>query len=209
MKTFPIQLKSGYARFTHGRLLEERARYEVLAQEGQRPDVLVISCCDSRVTPAAIFDTGPGELFVIRNVANLVPPFQPDGDLHGTSAAVEYAVLGLKVGHIVVMGHGRCGGIQAYVNGVEDLGRGTDFIGKWMSLVAPAAEGLEHLPHEEQCSQLERRGVVNSLKNLRSFPMIAEREKAGKLMLHGAFFDVHSGLLEIYDKETKAFLPCT
>jgi carbonic anhydrase len=208
MKTFPIALKTGYDRFRSGKLEAERARYELLALEGQNPDVLVISCCDSRVTPAAIFDTGPGELFVIRNVANLVPQFSPNGDYHGTSAAVEYAVLGLKVGHIVVMGHGRCGGIRAYVEGVEDLGEGTDFIGHWMSIVAPAAKGLEHLPPAEQCAQLERRAVVHTLQNLRSFPIIKAREDAGKLSLHGAFFDVHSGVLEVYDKETKEFLPC-
>ena len=207
MKFFPFALKEGYERFRTGRLAEEKARYEILAREGQNPDVLVISCCDSRVTPAAIFDTGPGELFVIRNVANLVPPFSPNGDYHGTSAAVEYAVLGLKVGHIVVMGHGRCGGIKAYLDGVTDMGNGTAFIGKWMSIVEPAAAGLDDIPVEERGKVLERRAVVHSLENLRTFPMIREGEEAGSLMLHGAFFDVKSGVLEIYDRASKVFEP--
>ncbi|MCA3667517.1 MAG: carbonic anhydrase, partial [Methylobacterium sp.] len=112
---FPTRLMEGYNTFREGRLPRERARFEEMAENGQKPEIMVIACCDSRVSPEVIFDARPGELFVVRNVANLVPPYSPDGELHGTSAALEFAVQALKVRHIVVMGHGRCGGVHSYV----------------------------------------------------------------------------------------------
>ena len=112
---FPARLLQGYADFKASRLPQERARFEEMAENGQRPEIMIIACCDSRVSPEVIFDARPGELFVVRNVANLVPPYSPDGELHGTSAALEFAVQALKVKHIVVMGHGRCGGVHAFV----------------------------------------------------------------------------------------------
>lgn len=206
MTDFPPLLIEGYERFRKGKLEQKREIYEQLATEGQNPDILLIGCCDSRSSPATIFDTGPGELFVIRNVANLVPPFMPTGEYHGTSAAIEFAVIGLKVKDIVVMGHCQCGGIKAYLDGISDLGEGTNFIGKWVSMIAPAAKGIKDLPSEKQAEALERLTIINSLKNLRTFPMIQEREKAGELRIHGVYFDVGSGSLEIYDEAQECFV---
>src|ERR1700716_991912 len=136
--SLPPRLIEGYEAFRTGRLPAEQYRYRDLAERGQTPEILVIGCCDSRVSPEVIFDAGPGELFVARNVANLVPPYAPDGGYHGVSAALEYAVLVLRVRHIVVLGHARCGGIAAYAN---DAPPG-DFIGKWISLLTPAAASV-------------------------------------------------------------------
>ena len=141
---FPSRLLRGYAAFRDQRLPQESARYRILAETGQRPRTMIIGCCDSRAAPETIFDAAPGELFVIRNVANLVPPYDPDGEYHGTSAAIEFGVMGLKVRYILVMGHGRCGGVQAYIAS-RDAGANAPeepsaFIGKWISLVAHGRE---------------------------------------------------------------------
>lgn len=144
MTHLPERLLSGYRNFMSGRYSSESERYERLAREGQKPQTMVIACCDSRAAPETIFDAGPGELFVVRNVANLVPPYAPDSEFHGTSAALEFAVQALKVKHIVVMGHGRCGGISAALGGLSEPLSPGDFIGKWMSLVAPAAEAISN-----------------------------------------------------------------
>ena len=143
---FPKRLTEGYENFLNGRFPRERERFEELAEQGQNPEILLIGCCDSRVSPELIFDAGPGEMFVLRNVANLVPPYQPNDDYHGTSAAIEFAVMGLKVKHIVVMGHAQCGGVKAYAELQHDpymrpLAPG-DFIGGWIKLLAPAAENI-------------------------------------------------------------------
>src|SRR5687768_9674593 len=126
--SFPARLIDGYRSFLAGRLPEEQSRYRELAEQGQSPQIMVIGCCDSRVPPEVIFDASPGELFVVRNVANLVPPYAPDGDYHGTSAALEFAVQALKVRHIVILGHAQCGGIKAFADGAAPLSKG-DFIG--------------------------------------------------------------------------------
>src|SRR5690606_19314601 len=139
MTGLPDRLLNGYRNFIDGRYASESGRYRDLAKSGQTPEIMIIACCDSRSAPETIFDAGPGELFVVRNVANLVPPYQPNSDFHGTSAALEFAVQSLKVRHIVVMGHGRCGGIHAALSpDAAPLSPG-DFIGKWISLVRPAA----------------------------------------------------------------------
>src|SRR5919199_3838003 len=139
---FPQRLTEGYRAFLKGRFAGERARYEMLAKTGQRPEIMVVGCVDSRVSPEVIFDASPGELLVVRNVAALVPPYEPDRDSqHGTSAALEFAVQALRVKHIVVMGHAYCGGIAAFADDIEPLSPG-DFIGRWMSQIAPAAESL-------------------------------------------------------------------
>src|SRR6201988_4588209 len=136
---FPPRLIEGYRGFADGRLRHEQDRYRELAEGGQSPEVMVIGCCDSRGSPEGIFDARPGELFVVRNVANIVPPYEPDGHAHGVSAALEFGVAALKVKHIVVLGHARCGGVRAYAEDAAPLSPG-DFIGKWMSLMGPAAE---------------------------------------------------------------------
>src|SRR6187200_3726019 len=137
MASFPQHLLDGYRTFTSQRLPTEQSRYRELSERGQSPAVMVIGCCDSRVSPEVIFDAGPGELFVVRNVANLVPPFETGGSYHGVSAALEFGVGALKVKHIVVLGHAHCGGVRAYAEDAAPISPG-DFIGQWMSLIAPA-----------------------------------------------------------------------
>jgi len=209
MQSFPDTLLNGYRNFMSGRYVDERERYRTLAELGQNPSTLVIACCDSRSAPEIIFDAGPGELFVIRNVANMVPPYEPDGNFHSTSSALEFAVLSLKVSDIVVMGHGRCGGIRAALDpNAEPLSPG-DFIGRWMGLLKPAAEQIQSndimTPAERQTA-LERISIRNSLDNLRSFPEIKAREEEGKVHLHGAWFDISTGELWVMDPETRDFI---
>ncbi len=208
MAHLPEILLKGYRNFMSGRYASESSRYRSLAREGQAPETMVIACCDSRAAPEAIFDAGPGELFVVRNVANLVPPYSPDGEYHSTSAALEFAVQSLKVSHIVVMGHGRCGGIRAALDpGAEPLSPG-DFIGKWMSLVAPAAEtvsGNSMMTAAERQTALERISIRYSLANLRTFPCVSILERKERLSLHGAWFDISSGELWIMNPETGDF----
>jgi len=209
MQRFPATLLDGYRNFMSGRYADARDRYRTLAEHGQSPSTLVIACSDSRAAPELIFDSGPGELFVVRNVANMVPPYEPDSNFHATSAALEFAVLALKVTDIVVMGHGRCGGIRAALDpDAEPLSPG-DFIGRWMSLVRPAAEQIQSndvmTPGERQTA-LERVSIRNSIDNLRTFPEIKAREEAGDIQLHGAWFDISTGELWVMDAETRDFI---
>ncbi|MCT8989111.1 carbonic anhydrase [Chelativorans sp. SCAU2101] len=209
MAPFPPRLLAGYRNFMAGRYAAESARYRSLAREGQSPETMVIACCDSRAAPETIFDAGPGELFVLRNVANLVPPYAPDDRHHGTSAALEFAVQSLKVKNIVVMGHGRCGGIHAALNpSAEPLSPG-DFIGQWMGLVAPAAEVVASntlmTPAERQTA-LERISIRYQIQNLRTFPCVRILEEKGRLALHGAWFDISEGELWVMDAETGDFV---
>jgi len=206
--TFPERLTSGYRSFLGERFQRERSRYEALA-EGQRPEIMIIGCCDSRVSPEVIFDASPGEMFVVRNVANLVPPYEPGGEYHGTSAALEFAVQALKVKHIVVLGHARCGGIRAFADpGDEPLSPG-DFIGKWMTLVAPAAEqaGARGSNLAEYLTRLELAAIGHSISNLMTFPCIRTLVERGKLQLHGAYFGVADGVLLVRDPATGEFSP--
>ena len=162
---------------------------------------MVIGCCDSRVSPEVIFDAGPGELFVMRNVANLVPPYSPDGMLHGVSAALEFAVQALKVRHIVVLGHARCGGIRAFTEPDAPLSFG-DFIGKWMALIAPAEAMVgarNGRPEADYLAALEQASIVNTLDNLMSFPFVLAAVDERRLQLHGAYFDVATGLMSVRD----------
>lgn len=209
MQRFPNSLLDGYRNFMSGRYAHERDRYRSLAEDGQDPKILVIACCDSRSAPETIFDAGPGELFVVRNVANMVPPYEPDGQFHATSAALEFAVQVLKVSDIVVMGHGRCGGIRAALDpNAEPLSSG-DFIGRWMALVRPAAEQIQSndvMTAAERQTALERVSIRNSIDNLRSFPDIKALEEAGSLKLHGAWFDISTGELWVMDAKTRDFV---
>jgi len=169
---------------------------------------MVIGCCDSRVSPEVIFDARPGELFVVRNVANLVPPYAPDSAHHAVSSALEFAVQALKVKHIVVLGHARCGGIRAYAEHGTPLSPG-DFIGKWMELIAPAAETLGQPPcyadFAAYLTQLEQASIVKTLDNLMTFPWVAALVEGSQLELHGAYFDVATGLLSVRDPATGTF----
>lgn len=208
MSHLPDTLLTGYRDFMNGRYATESERYRTLAKEGQKPETLVIACCDSRAAPETIFNASPGELFVVRNVANLIPPYQPDDKLHATSAALEFAVQSLKVKHIVVLGHGRCGGIRAALDpSAEPLSPG-DFIGRWMSMVAPAAKVVaenEMMTAVERQTALERISIRFSIANLRSFPCVDILEKKGRLTLHGAWFDISSGELWAMDPVTGDF----
>lgn len=208
MSHLPERLIQGYRNFMSGRYAQESERYRTLAREGQTPETLVIACCDSRAAPETIFDAAAGELFVIRNVANLVPPYSPDGEFHSTSAALEFAVQSLKVKNIVVMGHGRCGGIRAALDqNPQPLSPG-DFIGKWMSLIKPSAEavaGNTHMTASERETALERISIRYSIENLRTFPCVSILERKERLTLYGAWFDISTGELWAMNRETGDF----
>ena len=206
MTHLPERLANGYRNFMSGRYASERDRYRALAREGQEPHTMVIACCDSRAAPETIFDAGPGELFVVRNVANLVPPYAPDDNYHGTSAALEFAVQSLKVSSVLVLGHGRCGGIRAALSpGATPLSPG-DFIGRWMNMVAPAAETVSKImTSSERQTALERISIRYSLANLRTFPCVKILESKGRLTLYGAWFDISTGELWVMNPETGDF----
>ena len=208
MSAFPERLLAGYRSFVSGRFEHEQERYRSLAKAGQAPAIMLIGCCDSRAAPETIFDAGPGEVFVLRNVANLVPPYEPDGEYHGTSAALEFAVTVLKVRHVVVLGHGRCGGISSALSAAADQAPADGFLGKWMSLLGPAADaisGMSLLTGGERQTALERISIRFSIANLRTFPFVTEQEEHGTLSLHGAWFDISSGELWVLDPDAGDF----
>jgi carbonic anhydrase len=198
------RLIDGYRAFKAGRWPEERAHYEELAHLGQHPEYLVIACSDSRADPATIFSAAPGELFVIRNVAGIVPPMEADSGHRGTSAALAFAVVQLKVREILVLGHAQCGGIAAALDG--SLVAGVPFIGSWIELLTPALglsanvrdESQRHIAMERDCIRL-------SLANLMTFPFVRERVESGKLRLHGARFGIADGKLEVLNPESDLF----
>lgn len=189
------RLIDGYRRFRTEVWPAERARYEALARGGQSPQTLVIACSDSRVDPQTVFGAGPGELFVVRNVAGLAPPFSPDARAHGTSAALEFGVRVLKVASIVVLGHAQCGGVQAMVEGAPQEAR--DFVEPWMRIAAPALERIPpNVPAADLLNYCEMEVVRLSLGNLMTFPWIAEAVAAGRLELAGFRFGIRTGVLE-------------
>jgi carbonic anhydrase len=207
MAPFPQHLLQGYRTFISQRLPTEQSRYRELSERGQSPEVMVIGCCDSRVSPEVIFDAGPGELFVVRNVANLVPVYAPDGGAHGVSAALEYAVQVLRVKHIVVLGHAQCGGIRAFIDKLAPLSPG-DFIGRWMSMFIKPGEKVgqrEHETMQDFTTRIEKAAVFRSLENLMTFPCVQILVERGKLHLHGAYFGVAEGSLSVLDPVTKEF----
>ena len=192
------QLLEGYRRFRANVWPAERARYQALAEGGQRPETLVVACSDSRVDPRTIFDAAPGELFVVRNVAGLVPPWQPDANYHGTSAALEYAVRVLGVARIVVLGHAQCGGVQAMVEGAPEHAR--EFMAPWMKIAESVLHKLSsRLEGEAARGHCEAEVVRLSLANLATFPWIADAVAAGRLTLHGFHFDIRTGVLTRLD----------
>ncbi len=187
------RLIAGYRRFRETEWPGRRALFETLAREGQSPRAMVVACSDSRVDPAMIFGAGPGELFILRNVAALVPPFQPDAQFHATSAALEFGVRVLEVSDLIVLGHGMCGGVRALLEGAPAAAR--DFLAPWMGIAETAKRRvLECRPADKQTA-CEREAVKLSLENLRTFPWIAERVADGRLLLHGATFDIRFGVL--------------
>ena len=197
-------LLDGYRRFQDRGWQRERARWAELS-EGQNPKVMVIACSDSRVDPAQVFDTSPGEIFVVRNIANLVPPFELGGGRHGVSAALEFAVTQLEVPEIVVMGHGACGGVHAALTQQfkgAPAGRG-GFIAHWVDMLDEARERIvaEHGQGPEAIRALELETVRVSIANLRTFPCIPEREEAGTLKIHGAYFAIGEGVLHVMDED--------
>ena len=205
--SFPEHLLEGYRTFTSQRLPTEQSRYRELSERGQSPAVMVVGCCDSRVSPEVIFDAGPGELFVVRNVANLVPVYQPDGGAHGVSAALEYAVNVLRIQHIVVLGHAQCGGICAFIDDIEPLSPG-DFIGRWMQMFIKPGEVVEQREREtmqEFTIRIEKAAIHRSLENLMTFPFVQTLVQQGELNLHGAYFGVAEGSLFVLDQTAKEF----
>nr|WP_255536435.1 carbonic anhydrase [Pacificimonas pallii] len=203
----------GYRRFRAGPYQDQRRRYDALAAHGQKPGLMIIGCCDSRVDPAQIFDVEPGEIFVLRNVANLVPPFDDGGGLHGVSAALEFAVTQLEVHYIVIMGHAQCGGVKASLSGdFNDAAVGEGFfIGEWMRMLSEERDRVTALkrtnPDIDAQRALELAAVRVSLKNLRSFPSVREREAAGTLRLEGTYFGIAEGILYRLDDEDNEFKP--
>ena len=187
-----------------------KAWYHRLASEGQHPRAMIISCCDSRVHVTAIFGADQGEFFIHRNVANLVPPYKPDGDHHGTSAAVEYAVISLKVAHIIVLGHSGCGGVQGFhemCSGVApELNEKSSFVGRWMELLRPGFERLGGPEKDVDQADLEREGVLVSLENLMTFPFLRDAVEDERLTIHGLWNDIGKGALEVFDPEQGSFV---
>ncbi len=204
-------LIDGYKAFRKTHYAIDAGRYRDLATSGQTPRTMVIACSDSRVDPARIFDARPGELFVVRNVANLVPPCEAGGVYHGTSAAIQFAVEMLKVERVLIMGHARCGGVGAFLEGAA-TGRTPDsFIEKWISLLGPAYEALlaSGLPEDQEARQrlMEKVSVTQSIDNLLSFPFVQAAVSERNLKLQGGFFDIFTGQLQLLDPQTNQFAP--
>lgn len=208
-KPLPKSLSQRYHGWKATTFEDNKALYAQLADGGQHPRAMVISCCDSRVQVTSIFGAETGEFFIHRNIANLVPPYAPNKDYHGTSAAVEYAVTALKVANIIVMGHSQCGGVagcHAMCSGnAPELEESTSFVGRWMDILRPGYEAISDLPTDEQVPALEREGIMVSIRNLMTFPFVKERVEDGTLTLHGLWIDIRDGGLEQYDPSTDEF----
>lgn len=203
----PKQLIEGFSRFREKHFTKGDALFRELVVQGQAPKILVVACCDARVDPSLILDCAPGDLFVVRNVANLVPPAENQGNYHGTSAALEFGVSNLGVGHIIVLGHAQCGGIHALLEG--GVTKDDSFIAEWMGIVGAAREqverefaGADHKVRQRAC---EQQAILVSLNNLMTFPWIRERVEQGALTLHGWYFDIENGQLLGYDAATRKF----
>ena len=194
MSDIEDELTAGYRRFRADHWPTARAEYETLATKGQKPHTLIVACSDSRADPALIFDAKPGELFVVRNVANLVPPYEPDGKLHGVSAALEFGVKVLGVKRIVVMGHAHCGGVNAMLHGAPDSC--ADFVAPWVAQGTPVVRHVAETVAADQVERAAEEAIVRlSIRNLRTFPWIAEREAKGELHLSGLHFGIAEGAL--------------
>lgn len=208
LPNYLLQRYHGWKATTHA---ENRAWYKRLASEGQRPRAMVISCCDSRVHVTSIFGADQGEFFIHRNIANLVPAYAPDGDHHGTSAAVEYAVTALNVAHLIVLGHSNCGGVQGCLDmctgKAPDLEKTTSFVGRWMDILRPGYERVaENNAEEDIPMALEKEAVVVSLENLMTFPFVKEAVENDMLTIHGLWTEIGDGTLECYDPKSGEFV---
>lgn len=205
MSHFPEHLTDRFHRFKFRHFDQNRDHYEELANFGQSPDVMIVSCCDSRCDPETIFSAMPGELFVVRNVANIIPPYETGGKFHGVSAALEFAVLNLRVKHIVIMGHSGCGGIKAAMEQSSAIQTESMFISRWMSILDDCR--LRVLSSHQTSSRktvldtMEREAIKVSLANLRSFPFITDLENKNKISLHGAYFDIGTGNLLVLSQQ--------
>lgn len=211
MSSFPETLTDRYRRFRHRHFVPNADQYEELATYGQNPDTMIISCSDSRVDPETIFNAMPGELFIVRNVANLVPPYEVSGKYHGVSAAMEFAVLNLRIKHLIIMGHSGCGGVKAALDQSAAIQTEAHFISKWMSMLDEARLAVLSAHQTSSASvrqeALEKEAVKQSISNLRTFPFIREQEEKGRLSLHGAHFDIKSGTLTVLNHSRGAFYP--
>jgi carbonic anhydrase len=198
---------SGFRNFRNEYFCREDAPFELLCR-GQSPTTMVIACSDSRTDPSFIMQCEPGEIFVVRNVANIVPPYERDAGYHGVSSAIEYAVKVLQISNLIVLGHSLCGGIDALMH--DDKVRHTEFLYKWLSVMGPVREEVvDHFGevNKKSCTACEMAGILQSLRNLLTFPWITERVEAGALNLHGWYFDMESGQLLSYLRQTKTFEP--
>ncbi len=211
MSSFPENLADRFRRFKQRHFLPNAEQYEELATYGQTPEAMIISCSDSRVDPETIFGAMPGELFVVRNVANLVPPYETGGKFHGVSAAIEFAALNLRVKHLIVMGHSGCGGVKAALDQSAAIQTESQFISRWMSMLDDARLSVlaahQTRPHAEKQRALEKEGVKTAIKNLRTFPFISQLEDKGRLALHGAYFDIATGTLSVLNHSRNEFFP--
>ncbi len=202
------KLLNGYQRFRKHYYKENKQLFIKLAQEGQSPKIAIISCCDSRVDPMILLDCKPGDLFIIRNVANLVPPCESNDSLHGTSAALEFAVNDLKVESIIVLGHAQCGGIRSLIDDPESLHAQT-FISKWMNQLTHVREKIFSnnllTTNKQRYNACERYAIKQSLKNLMSFPWINTRVTDGTLAIHGWYYDLNNAELFVYKEGTDLF----
>ncbi|MGI3212286.1 carbonic anhydrase [Roseovarius tibetensis] len=209
LPTYLVHRYHGWKATTYA---ENKAWYRHLAEQGQHPRAMVISCCDSRVHVTSIFGADQGEFFIHRNIANLVPPFETAGGQHGTSAALEFAVTALSVAHVIVIGHSACGGARGCqrmcAGTAPDLEQETSFVGRWLEILRPGYERVRDIADTDaQLHALERQTVVVSLDNLMSFPFVADRVTDGTLTLHGLWHDIGSGGLEQYDAVQDRFQP--
>ena len=207
MTTAVDSLIEGYRQFRNGVYRQNEARYRALAEGAQTPKAIIIACSDSRADPAMIFNTDPGELFVVRNVANIIPPYEAGSRFHGTGAALEFAVTGLGIGDVIVMGHARCGGINALYRSLSQPVAG-EFLPNWIDVLRPVAEDVARHSEgteTEVLRNLEKAAVVHTIETLRTFPFIREREASGAVRLHGWFYGIASGKLSIYDPKAGAF----
>ncbi len=203
----PRQLIEGFARFREQHFAEDDVLFRGLVEQGQAPKTMLVACCDARVDPALVLDCAPGDLFVIRNVANLVPPAENQGHYHGTSAALEFGVCKLNVGHIIVLGHAHCGGIQALLEG--DMRKEDAFISEWMGIADAARERVSRefpdAGSEARQRACEQQAILVSLENLMTFAWVRERVEQGTLTLHGWYFDIEHGELLGYDAAARRF----